>query len=171
MMKKRLIFTLLLAAFIVACFAQKPYKVMFYNLENFFDTINDPEVLEYDIETFVYSRRKPFDLQKFTDFVEQEWPDEVIRVKGPLWQTGDPDMCYMFEQAGHQMRLMENGLFVDSAPEGEKQKIIDENPEIMQIWDDETGDRMTSLCIIGRHMDKDALIASLDACLTDWHRA
>ena len=32
MMKKRLIFTLLLAAFIVACFAQKPYKVMFYNL-------------------------------------------------------------------------------------------------------------------------------------------
>lgn len=80
-------------------------------------------------------------------------------------------MCYMFEQAGHQMRLMENGLFVDSAPEGEKQKIIDENPEIMQIWDDETGDRMTSLCIIGRHMDKDALIAALDACLTDWHRA
>ena len=132
---------------------------------------DDPEVLEYDIETFVYSRRKPFDLQKFTDFVEQEWPDEVIRVKGPLWQTGDPDMCYMFEQAGHQMRLMENGLFVDSAPEGEKQKIIDENPEIMQIWDDETGDRMTSLCIIGRHMDKDALIADLDACLTDWHRA
>ena len=45
-MKKRLIFTLLLAAFIVACFAQKPYKVMFYNLENFFDTINDPEVLD-----------------------------------------------------------------------------------------------------------------------------
>ena len=61
-------------------------------------------MLEYDIETFVYSRRKPFDLKKFTDFVEQEWPDEVIRVKGPLWQTGDPDMCYMFEQAGHQMR-------------------------------------------------------------------
>ena len=72
----------------------------------------------------------------------------------------------MFEQAGHQMRLMENGLFVDSAPEGEKQKIIDENPEIMQIWDDETGDRMTSLCIIGRHMDKDALIAS-PRCLPD----
>lgn len=27
-------------------FAQKPYKVVFYNLENFFDTINDPEVLD-----------------------------------------------------------------------------------------------------------------------------
>ena len=43
-MKKRLIFTGLLALlFAACCFAQKPYKVVFYNLENFFDTINDPE--------------------------------------------------------------------------------------------------------------------------------
>ena len=46
-MKKRLIFTLFLAAFVVMCFAQKPCKVMFYNLENFFDTINDPEAVSY----------------------------------------------------------------------------------------------------------------------------
>ncbi|MEG2239810.1 MAG: endonuclease/exonuclease/phosphatase family protein [Alistipes sp.] len=43
-MKKRLIFTLIFAALFVICFAQKPYKVVFYNIENFFDTINDPEV-------------------------------------------------------------------------------------------------------------------------------
>ena len=132
---------------------------------------DDPEVLEYDIETFVYARRKPFDLEKITDFVEQEWPDEVIRVKGPLWQNANPDMCYIFEQAGHQMRLMENGLFVDSAPEDEKQQIIADNPELRDYWDDEVGDRETRLCIIGRHMDKDAVVAALDACLTDWHRA
>ena len=132
---------------------------------------DDPEVLEYDIETFVYARRKPFDLEKFTDFVEQEWPDEVIRVKGPLWQNANPDMCYIFEQAGHQMRLMENGLFVDSAPEDEKQQIIADNPELRDYWDDEVGDRETRLCIIGRHMDKDAVVAALDTCLTDWHRA
>lgn len=43
-MKKRVIFTgVLLLAFAACCFAQKPYKVVFYNLENFFDTINDPE--------------------------------------------------------------------------------------------------------------------------------
>ena len=132
---------------------------------------DDPEVLEYDIETFVYARRKPFDLEKFTDFVEQDWPDEIIRAKGPLWQNANPDMCYIFEQAGHQMRLMENGLFVDSAPEDEKQQIIADNPELRDYWDDEVGDRETRLCIIGRHMDKDAVIAGLDACLTDWHRA
>lgn len=43
-MKKKLLFTLLLAAFLAVSFAQKPYKVMFWNIENFFDTINDPEV-------------------------------------------------------------------------------------------------------------------------------
>ena len=35
---------------------------------------DDPEVLEYDIETFVYSRRKPFDLQKFTDLLSRSGP-------------------------------------------------------------------------------------------------
>lgn len=45
-MKKRLFVTLVLASLLAVCFAQKPYKVMFYNLENFFDTINDPEILD-----------------------------------------------------------------------------------------------------------------------------
>ena len=132
---------------------------------------DDPEVLEYDIETFVYARKQPFDLDKFTHFVEYDWPETVIRVKGPLWQNGSPDMCYMFEQAGRQMRLMENGLFIDSAPEDEKQRLLAENPEVKAQWDDETGDRETRLCIIGRHMDKDAVVAALDACLAEWHRA
>lgn len=45
-MKKRLFFTLSLALLLAGVFAQKPYKVAFYNLENLFDTINDPEVLD-----------------------------------------------------------------------------------------------------------------------------
>jgi len=45
-MKKKLFMTLVLASLLAFCFAQKPYKVMFYNLENFFDTINDPEILD-----------------------------------------------------------------------------------------------------------------------------
>ncbi len=48
-MKKRLFLTLLPAfVMVVACFAQKPCKVMFYNIENFFDTIRDPQI--YDQE-------------------------------------------------------------------------------------------------------------------------
>lgn len=44
MMVKRLFVTCLLVAAFCAGFAQKPCKVVFYNLENFFDTIDDPHV-------------------------------------------------------------------------------------------------------------------------------
>ena len=132
---------------------------------------DDPEVLEYDIQTFVYHRRQPFDQAAFQNFVENHWPDCVVRAKGVLWSDLNPDMCYLFEQAGHQMRLTENGLFVDSAPEEEKRQILAETPEIMDQWDPEVGDRETKLCIIGRHMDKDAVAAKLDERLTTWKRA
>ena len=132
---------------------------------------DDPEVLEYDIQTFVYHRRQPFDQAAFQNFVENHWPDCVIRAKGVLWSDLNPDMCYLFEQAGHQMRLTENGLFVDSAPEEEKRQILAETPEIMDQWDPEVGDRETKLCIIGRHMDRDAVAAKLDELLTTWKRA
>ena len=132
---------------------------------------DDPEVLEYDIQTFVYHRRQPFDQAAFQNFIENHWPDCVVRAKGVLWSDLNPDMCYLFEQAGHQMRLTENGLFVDSAPEEEKRQILAETPEIMDQWDPEVGDRETKLCIIGRHMDKDAVAAKLDELLTTWKRA
>ena len=131
---------------------------------------DDPEVLEYDIQTFVYHRRQPFDQAAFQNFVENHWPDCVVRAKGVLWSDLNPDMCYLFEQAGHQMRLTENGLFVDCAPEEEKRQILAETPEIMDTWDPEVGDRETKLCIIGRHMDKDAVAAKLDELLTTWKR-
>ena len=131
---------------------------------------DDPEVLEYDIQTFVYHRRQPFDQAAFQNFVENHWPDCVVRAKGVLWSDLNPDMCYLFEQAGHQMRLTENGLFVDCAPEEEKRQILAETPEIMDQWDPEVGDRETKLCIIGRHMDCEAVAAKLDELLTTWKR-
>ncbi|MBP3885514.1 MAG: GTP-binding protein [Olsenella sp.] len=128
---------------------------------------DDPEVLEYDIETFIYQRRKPFDLDALSDFA-QRWPDGVIRTKGMVWLNQDPDMCYVLEQAGHQLHISENGLFVGSAPDDERERIIADNPQVMDDWDPVCGDRMTKLCFIGRHMDKDAVIAGFDSCLTEW---
>ena len=128
---------------------------------------DDPEVLEYGIETFVYDRRRPFDVDRLNAFV-QSWPDSIVRAKGTLWAAQDPDMCYLFEQAGRQTSLTENGLFVDSAPIEERERIIAENPELKDDWDPEVGDRQTKICFIGRHMDRDALVEGLDACLTDW---
>ena len=43
---KKLLFSGFFVLLLLAGFAQKPYKVMFYNFENLFDTINDPEILD-----------------------------------------------------------------------------------------------------------------------------
>ena len=129
----------------------------------------DPEVLEYDIQPFVYERRKPFDMDQLQQFA-MNWPDEIIRCKGLAWFADDPNMAYVFEQAGHQIHLQENGLFVDSAPDAEREKILKANPEILEQWDPEVGDRMTKLVVIGRHMNIDEVITGFDTCLVDWKR-
>ena len=127
----------------------------------------DPEVLEYDITTFVYQRRKPFSLASLEKNI-QGWPDSVIRTKGLVWLADDPNMAYVLEQAGKQVHMQENGWFLATAPEDEFKRIVAENPEVLDEWDEECGDRMTKLVFIGRHMDKDTLISQLDACLVPW---
>ena len=43
---------------------------------------DEGEALEYGIETFVYYRRRPFDINKFDLFVGKNWPKNVSRAKG-----------------------------------------------------------------------------------------
>ena len=61
---KRLFLTTLFAALVaVVCFAQKPYKVVFYNFENLFDTINEPGVLD---DEFTPDAPKRWNTAKYT---------------------------------------------------------------------------------------------------------
>ena len=127
----------------------------------------NPEVLEYDVSSFVYQRRQPFDYHALSEFVNN-WPESVIRVKGLMWVNNDPDMCYVFEQAGQQFTLTENGQWAALMPEDELKRNMEEVPELRRDWDSRVGDRMVRLCVIGRHMDREAVERGLDACLTTW---
>ncbi len=125
------------------------------------------EELEYGFSSFVYERRKPFDLDKFSDFAAN-WPNSVIRTKGMVWVSEQPDICYLLEQAGTQRVFIDNGPFVAALPEDERAQVLEENPGIANRWDEHCGDRMTMLVFIGRNMDQPAIEAALDECLTDW---
>ena len=127
----------------------------------------NPEVLEYDVSTFVYQRRQPFDYHSLSEFVNN-WPESVIRVKGLMWVNNDPDMCYVFEQAGQQFTLTENGQWAALMPEDELKRNMEEIPELRRDWDPKVGDRMVRLCVIGRPLDREAVERGLDACLTTW---
>lgn len=130
---------------------------------------DDPEVLEYEISTFVYRRRQPFDVNAFNAFV-RTWTRSIVRVKGTIWIQQDPDMSYVFEQAGKQVQMYENGLFSAAFPEKEQEQLLREQPELLKDWDPVCGDHMIRLCFIGRHMDRKAIEEGLDACLTEWNK-
>lgn len=130
---------------------------------------DDPEVLEYEISTFVYRRRQPFDVNAFNAFV-RTWTRSIVRVKGTIWIQRDPDMSYVFEQAGKQVQMYENGLFSAAFPEKEQEQLLREQPELLKDWDPVCGDRMIRLCFIGRHLDRKAIEEGLDACLTEWNK-
>ena len=123
------------------------------------------EAEEYGIGTFVYTRRKPFNRNKFEEYVNFKWRRNIIRCKGIIWFSDEQDMSYIFEQAGNQMQLGEGGLWIASAPENEKNMLIKENPEILKKWDAEVGDRIIKLVFIGQKLEKEEIKAELDKIL------
>lgn len=125
------------------------------------------EALEYGIETFVYYRRKPFDINFFDDFISRKWPKQVIRCKGICWFKEEPDICYVFEQAGKQVGLKNAGQWYATMPADELKAMMDKEPALRRDWDQKYGDRMEKLVFIGQHLDKEAITKSLDQCLTD----
>lgn len=123
------------------------------------------EVLEYNIMTFVYKRRRPFNTNKFLDWANHRYPKEIIRCKGVLWITKDTRDMFMFEQAGKQKQLANAGPWVVSMPKREQKEILLYNPDVAAEWDETVGDKMIKLVFIGKDMNKEQIIRDLDACL------
>lgn len=126
---------------------------------------DEGEALEYGIGTFVYQRRKPFNLTEFDQFVARLWPKNVIRCKGICYFSNEKDSCYLFEQAGKQVSLTQAGAWYATMPADELEDFKQKNPSILRDWDDEYGDRMQKLVFIGQDMDREAIETLLDNCL------
>lgn len=126
------------------------------------------EVEEYGIGTFVYYRRKAFDLALFDEFVARKWPRDVVRAKGICYFGDEPDMCYVFEQAGQQKTVKQAGQWLATMPADQLAELRRNNPQLEKEWDDKYGDRMIKIVFIGQHIkeQKDAIIKELDKCLS-----
>ena len=120
---------------------------------------------EYGIGTYVYYRRRPFNINEFYQFVARDWPRNIIRAKGICYFSNQPDMSFLFEQAGVQKKIREAGLFWATAPEDELRDMMARDPQLLRDWDDVYGDRMIKIVFIGQKLDKEALAAQLDKCL------
>lgn len=119
---------------------------------------------EYGIGTFIYYRRTPFNRNRLREYVKN-WPKYIIRCKGLAWFGDEYDMAYVFETSGRQLLCGPYGKWIASAPAAQRRQILAENPSIREDWDDEFGDRMVRLCIIGKNLNRKAIAAELDKLL------
>jgi G3E family GTPase len=126
---------------------------------------DEGEAEEYGIGTYVYYARRPFNIGLFDEFVARKWPKGIIRAKGICWFKDEPDICYVFEQAGRQVNLRNAGQWYATMPADELQQFMEQNPGLLRDWDDEYGDRMQKLVFIGQHLDKELIASQLDFCL------
>lgn len=125
------------------------------------------EAEEYGIGTFVYYRRKPFDLNRFDHFVARLWPANIIRAKGLCYFKGEEDVCYVFEQAGKQVGLQNAGQWYATMPKAELDAMLAKDAGLRKDWDERYGDRMQKIVFIGQHLDKEAITTLLDECLVE----
>ena len=129
------------------------------------DHEHEGEAEEYGIGTFVYYRREPMDLSEFDQFVARLWPKNIIRTKGICYFKGEEDFCYLFEQAGKQVKLQNVGQWYATMPADELEAMKQRDANLRHDWDDQYGDRMQKIVFIGQHLDKKEISALLDACL------
>ena len=127
-------------------------------------TENDDEGTadEYNVNTFVYYRRRPFDRQKFNDWTMTNGRN-IIRAKGILYFVDDEKMSYVYESAGKQRKLLENGQWYSETLTPRQIKLMIANDEFFaHDWDEKWKDKLIKLVFIGQNLDKEGIKKELD---------
>lgn len=120
---------------------------------------------EHGITSFLYEEKKPFDYDKFMAFLENDYPEEIIRAKGYVWFYDDDIHVQLFEQAGRNASVTIVSNWLAAFGEKEREREIRENPEILEDWDEKYGDRLNQIVFIGKNLDRDQIISRLQICL------
>ncbi|UOE57486.1 GTP-binding protein [Bacillus sp. CMF12] len=123
-----------------------------------------PETEEYGISSFLYRRKRPFHPERFMQWLEG-FPADIVRAKGFFWLASRHDMAGLLSQAGPSITLQGAGEWIAALPEVERNKILKDEPELLDRWDKDFGDRMTELVFIGMGMKQEEIASSLDGCL------
>ena len=127
-----------------------------------------PETEEYGISSFVFRDKRPFDPEKFWNYIQKGFPLSVIRSKGLFWLASRPKQALIWGQAGGSLKADSAGVWWSSMPfKNRIQQIafIENQEEIEKDWDKAYGDRKNEIVFIGQNMNEDLIRSHLEGCL------
>ena len=122
---------------------------------------------EYGISSFSYENKKPFDQKKFMDFINEDFPKELIRAKGYIWFKERPQDVLLFEQAGRNSSVMAVSYWIAALDKKTQSEYLADDEELRSSWDKEYGDRINQLVFIGKNYDKNRIVNRLEKCLAE----
>ena len=137
-------------------------------IEELNKTSHTPETEEYGIGSFVYRRKKPFDSVRFWNFVQSEFPNNIIRSKGLFWLASRPNQALIWSQAGGSLKSDSAGVWWSSMSFEKRimqNSFIENKDQIEEDWDSKYGDRKNEIVFIGQNMNKKLITSLLDNCL------
>ncbi|PTT01989.1 GTP-binding protein [Pedobacter sp. HMWF019] len=129
---------------------------------------HEPETEEYGISSMVFRSARPFHPERLWNYLNRDFPPNIIRTKGLFWLAAMPDYALNFSQAGGSLRMENAGSWWAAIPFGERINCVDfaENKKDIEArWDKRFGDRLNELVFIGQDLDKGQLNKDLDNCL------
>lgn len=122
---------------------------------------------EYGISSFVYEEVRPFDYDKFMSFLNDDYPEEIVRAKGYIWFADDDMHVQLFEQAGRNASVSETSNWVASFEDADKEEVFRNYPEVLEDWHPVYGDRMNQIVFIGKNYNKEKILTSLRKCIAE----
>ena len=128
-----------------------------------------PETEEYGIGSFVFRSKKPFDAERFWNYVQTKFPNTVIRSKGLFWLSSRPEQALIWSQAGGSLKADNAGVWWSSMSfqrRMEYMAFVENQEHIEKDWDNTFGDRKNEIVFIGMDIDKERMMADLNACLS-----
>lgn len=129
-----------------------------------------PETEEYGIGSFSYEARRPFDPEKFYQFLHNtEGFGKLIRSKGYFWLASRPEFAGQWSQAGGMARYGFVGMFWKAVPKENWPTDEEYLDSIQKQWVEPFGDMRQELVFIGQNLDKKAMTLALDECLLSEH--
>ncbi len=120
---------------------------------------------EYGISSFVFEERRPFNRERFTDFVNNKYPSQLIRAKGYIWFSDASNDVQLFEQAGRNSSVMEVSYWIDALVDEQKKAFLEDNPDVKENWDEKFGDRENQIVFIGKGYNQNEIKIALESCL------